>query len=204
MLDQVLRLFGIEPDYDLNVMKPGQGLTEITAAVLAGLKPVLEEFAPDLLLVHGDTTTTLSASLAAYYQRIPVGHVEAGLRTGNIYSPWPEEINRKGDRAIARLCISHRRKKPPRTEIRGVSLQTGYRLPEIRSSTHCLRWLKGSRTIPAKLGLRHGIQDRPDQATDPVTGHRRESFGGGLRANLLRDLQPSRSGKMSRSFIRCT
>jgi UDP-N-acetylglucosamine 2-epimerase (non-hydrolysing) len=77
MLDQVLRLFAIEPDYDLNVMKPGQGLTEITAAVLSGLKPVLEEFSPDLLLVHGDTSTTLSASLAAYYQQIPVGHVEA-------------------------------------------------------------------------------------------------------------------------------
>lgn len=95
MLDQVLRLFAIEPDYDLNIMRPGQGLTEITSAVLGGLKPVLEEFSPELLLVHGDTTTTLSASLAAYYQQVPVGHVEAGLRTGNIYSPWPEEINRK-------------------------------------------------------------------------------------------------------------
>jgi len=103
MLDQVLHLFNIRPDYDLNVMKAGQGLTEITAAILAGLKPVLEDFKPDLLLVHGDTTTTLSASLAAYYQQIPVGHVEAGLRTGNIYSPWPEEINRKVTGIIARL-----------------------------------------------------------------------------------------------------
>lgn len=83
MLDQVLDLFRIVPDYDLNLMKPGQDLTDITANVLHGLKPVLAEFAPDLVLVHGDTTTTLAASLAAYYQRIPVGHVEAGLRTGN-------------------------------------------------------------------------------------------------------------------------
>ena len=85
MLDQVLELFQISPDYDLNIMKPGQGLTEITAGVMAGLKPILEGFKPDLLLVHGDTTTTLAASLAAYYQQIPVGHVEAGLRTGSIY-----------------------------------------------------------------------------------------------------------------------
>lgn len=95
MLDQVLRLFEIEPDYDLNIMKPGQGLTEITCRILEGLKPVLAEFKPDVVLVHGDTTTTLATSLAAFYQRIPVGHVEAGLRTGDLYSPWPEEANRK-------------------------------------------------------------------------------------------------------------
>lgn len=94
MLDQVLRLFEITPDYDLNIMKPGQGLTEITCRILEGLKGVLEEFKPDVVLVHGDTTTTLATSLAAFYQRIPVGHVEAGLRTGDLYSPWPEEANR--------------------------------------------------------------------------------------------------------------
>lgn len=82
MLDQVLRLFEIQPDYDLDIMRPGQGLTEITCRILEGLKPVLEEFKPDVILVHGDTTTTLSASLAGFYHRIPVGHVEAGLRTG--------------------------------------------------------------------------------------------------------------------------
>ena len=95
MLDQVLRLFEIVPDYDLNIMKPGQGLSEITCRILEGLKGVLEEFKPDVVLVHGDTTTTLATSLAAFYQRIPVGHVEAGLRTGDLYSPWPEEANRK-------------------------------------------------------------------------------------------------------------
>ncbi|KNX42552.1 UDP-N-acetylglucosamine 2-epimerase [Roseovarius tolerans] len=103
MLDQVLHLFEIEPDHDLGIMKPGQGLTEITAGVLAGLKPIFETEKPDLVLIHGDTTTTLATALAAYYQRIPVGHVEAGLRTGNIYSPWPEEINRKVAGAITRL-----------------------------------------------------------------------------------------------------
>lgn len=95
MLDQVLRLFEIQPDYDLNIMKPGQDLTEITCRILEGLKPVLAEFKPDVILVHGDTTTTLSTSLAAFYHRIPVGHVEAGLRTRNLYSPWPEEANRQ-------------------------------------------------------------------------------------------------------------
>lgn len=95
MLDQVLRLFEIVPDYDLNIMKPGQGLSEITCRILEGLKGVLEDFKPDVVLVHGDTTTTMATSLAAFYQRIPVGHVEAGLRTGNLYSPWPEEANRK-------------------------------------------------------------------------------------------------------------
>ncbi|QEE32363.1 UDP-N-acetylglucosamine 2-epimerase [Malaciobacter canalis] len=95
MLDQVLELFDIKPDYDLNLMKPGQDLYDITSNVLLGLKGVLSEFEPDIMLVHGDTTTTSSASLAAFYQQIKVGHVEAGLRTGDIYSPWPEEANRQ-------------------------------------------------------------------------------------------------------------
>lgn len=94
MLDQVLDLFEITPHYDLNLMKSGQSLSDITAGVLKGLEPIIIEEKPDLLLVHGDTTTTLSASLAAFYQQIPVGHVEAGLRSGNIYSPYPEEMNR--------------------------------------------------------------------------------------------------------------
>jgi len=94
MLDQVLELFEITPDYDLNLMKPGQDLYDITTKVLLGLREVLEEFQPDLVLVHGDTATTFATSLAAFYQQIPVGHVEAGLRTGNLYSPWPEEANR--------------------------------------------------------------------------------------------------------------
>lgn len=95
MLDQVLELFGITPDYDLDIMKQGQDLYDVTARVLTGMREVLRESRPDLVLVHGDTTTSTSAALAAFYQQIPVGHVEAGLRTYDIYSPWPEEVNRQ-------------------------------------------------------------------------------------------------------------
>jgi UDP-N-acetylglucosamine 2-epimerase (non-hydrolysing) len=94
MLDQVLRLFDITPEYDLNIMKPNQDLYDITSRILLGMRDVLREVQPDIVLVHGDTTTSMVAALAAFYQQIPVGHVEAGLRTGNIYSPWPEEMNR--------------------------------------------------------------------------------------------------------------
>ena len=95
MLDQVLRIFEIKPDYDLNIMKQGQDLYDVTARVLTGMRDVLKEVKPDVVLVHGDTTTSTAAALAAFYQQIPVGHVEAGLRTHNIYSPWPEEMNRQ-------------------------------------------------------------------------------------------------------------
>ena len=94
MLDQVLRLFDITPDYDLNIMKPNQDLYDITSRILLGMRDVFREVQPDIVLVHGDTTTSMATALAAFYQQIPVGHVEAGLRTGNIYSPWPEEMNR--------------------------------------------------------------------------------------------------------------
>lgn len=95
MLDQVLRIFEVTPDYDLNIMKQGQDLYDVTARVLVGMRDVLKEAQPDVVLVHGDTTTSTAAALAAFYQQIPVGHVEAGLRTRNIYSPWPEEMNRQ-------------------------------------------------------------------------------------------------------------
>ena len=95
MLDQVLQIFDITPDYDLNIMKQGQDLYDVTARVLTGMRDVLMETQPDVVLVHGDTTTSTAAALAAFYQQIPVGHVEAGLRTHNIYSPWPEEMNRQ-------------------------------------------------------------------------------------------------------------
>lgn len=94
MLDQVLELFSIKPDFDLNIMAPGQDLYDITSKVLLGMRDVINAFKPDVVLVHGDTTTTIGTTMAAFYQKIPVGHVEAGLRTGNIYSPWPEEANR--------------------------------------------------------------------------------------------------------------
>ena len=95
MLDQVLELFELTPDYDLDIMKTGQSLGDITSRILSGLQIILQQFKPDIVLVHGDTTTTLSASLSAFYQKIKVAHIEAGLRTGDLYSPWPEEANRK-------------------------------------------------------------------------------------------------------------
>jgi len=101
MLDQVLSLFEITPEYDLDIMQPGQTLNKLTANILLALKSVLTEFQPDIVLVHGDTSTTFAASLAAYYEQIAVAHVEAGLRSGNIYSPWPEEANRKLTSTIA-------------------------------------------------------------------------------------------------------
>lgn len=180
MLDQVLHLFNIEPDYDLNVMKPGQGLTEITAAVLAGLKPVLERFKPDLLLVHGDTTTTLAASLAAYYQQIPVGHVEAGLRTGNIYSPWPEEVNRKVTGTIAQLHFAPTEGSAKNLSNEGIDKNTIV--------------VTGNTVIDALMSVVARLDSDPhrSEAFDKefgidrdkrillVTGHRRESFGEGF------------------------
>lgn len=106
MLDQVLTLFGIVPDYDLNIMKHGQDLYDVTADVLVGMRNILETTNPDLVLVHGDTTTSFATSLAAFYKQIPVGHVEAGLRTNNIYSPWPEELNRQITGKIAKFHFS--------------------------------------------------------------------------------------------------
>ena len=97
MLDQVLTIFDVKPDYDLNIMKQGQDLYDVTARVLTGMRDVFKECKPDVVLVHGDTTTSTAAALAAFYQQIPVGHVEAGLRTHNIYSPWPEEMNRQNE-----------------------------------------------------------------------------------------------------------
>ena len=106
MLDQVLQIFDIHPDYDLNIMKQGQDLYDVTARVLTGMRDVLKESQPEIVLVHGDTTTSMAAALAAFYQQIPVGHVEAGLRTHNIYSPWPEEINRQITGRIATYHFS--------------------------------------------------------------------------------------------------
>lgn len=181
MLDQVLRLFNIEPDFDLNVMKPGQGLSEITASVLAGLKPILESFAPDLILVHGDTTTTLASSLAAYYQQIPVGHVEAGLRTGNIYSPWPEEINRKVTGTIARLHFAPTAKAADNLRSERVAAETiaitGNTV--IDALLEVVQRLEGAPQRSAAFDAEFGID--PSRRMILVTGHRRESFGGGFQ-----------------------
>ncbi len=180
MLDQVLQLFEIRPDYDLDVMKPGQGLAEITSAVLTGLKPILEDFAPDVVLVHGDTTTTLAASLAAYYARIPVGHVEAGLRTGNIYSPWPEEINRKVVGAIASLHFAPTERS--RSNLLAENIPdawihvTGNTV--IDALLDVVGKLENDKQTSMELDTVFGID--PSKRLILVTGHRRESFGDGF------------------------
>ncbi|CAI1217156.1 UDP-N-acetylglucosamine 2-epimerase [Serratia fonticola] len=181
MLDQVLRLFEIVPDYDLNIMKPGQGLSEITCRILEGIKGVLEDFKPDVVLVHGDTTTTMATSLAAFYQRIPVGHVEAGLRTGNLYSPWPEEANRKLTGHLAMYHFS------PTENSRQNLLRESLRDDHI--------FVTGNTVIDALLWVRDRIMHNPELRSSLdqrypfldankklilVTGHRRESFGGGF------------------------
>ncbi|HEI8868079.1 non-hydrolyzing UDP-N-acetylglucosamine 2-epimerase [Serratia sp. AKBS12] len=181
MLDQVLRLFEIIPDYDLDIMKPGQGLSEITCRILEGLKGVLEEFKPDVVLVHGDTTTTLATSLAAFYQRIPVGHVEAGLRTGDLYSPWPEEANRK---LTGHLAMYH---FAPTENSRQNLLRES--LPEQRifvtgnTVIDALFWVRDR--IMNDAALRDSLEQRypfldVSKKLILVTGHRRESFGGGF------------------------
>ncbi|EFM8061897.1 TPA: non-hydrolyzing UDP-N-acetylglucosamine 2-epimerase [Escherichia coli] len=181
MLDQVLKLFSIVPDYDLNIMQPGQGLTEITCRILEGLKPILAEFKPDVVLVHGDTTTTLATSLAAFYQRIPVGHVEAGLRTGDLYSPWPEEVNRTLTGHLAMYHFS------PTETSRQNLLRENVADSRIfitgNTVIDALLWVRdqvmSSDTLRSELAANYPFID-PDKKMILVTGHRRESFGRGF------------------------
>jgi UDP-N-acetylglucosamine 2-epimerase (non-hydrolysing) len=181
MLDQVLRLFEITPDYDLDIMKPGQGLTEITCRILAGLKPVLDDFKPDVVLVHGDTTTTLSASLAAFYHQIPVGHVEAGLRTGDLSSPWPEEANRLLTGHLATWHFApteNARANLLKENIPGQGIYvTG------NTVIDALLWVRdrfsGDTSLAQQLAASYPFLDA-DKKLILVTGHRRESFGDGF------------------------
>lgn len=181
MLDQVLQLFSIEPDYDLDIMSQGQGLTEISCRILQGLKPILESYQPDLVLVHGDTATTFAASLAAFYQRIPVGHVEAGLRTGDIYSPWPEEANRT---LTGHLTTYH---FAPTENSRQNLLQENINDSHIfvtgNTVIDALLWVSnrvlGDKELGAALGQRYPFLSN-GKKTILVTGHRRESFGQGF------------------------
>ncbi|MBA6342133.1 UDP-N-acetylglucosamine 2-epimerase (non-hydrolyzing) [Colwellia sp. MB02u-10] len=181
MLDQVLELFEIIPDYDLNLMKPGQDLTDITCGILQGLKPVLGEFKPDYVLVHGDTATTLSTTLASYYQQIKVGHIEAGLRTGNIYSPWPEEGNRKLTAAIAELHFAP-------TEISKQNLlQENIDADKIivTGNTVIDALLDVIEKLDTNIELKNSLAAQfkfldENKRLVLITGHRRESFGGGF------------------------
>lgn len=180
MLDQVLDLFSIRPEYDLDIMRPGQGLYDITSNVLLELRPVLEAFRPEVVLVHGDTTTTLAASLAAYYQQIAVGHVEAGLRTGNIYSPWPEEVNRKVTGAIATLHFAPTEKAAANLRAEGVPNDriwvTGNTV--IDSLQHAVELIRTHPERERELAERFNLD--PAKRMILVTGHRRESFGDGF------------------------
>ncbi|HGM5491137.1 TPA: non-hydrolyzing UDP-N-acetylglucosamine 2-epimerase [Serratia fonticola] len=181
MLDQVLRLFEIVPDYDLNIMKPGQGLSEITCRILEGLKGVLEDFKPDVVLVHGDTTTTMATSLAAFYQRIPVGHVEAGLRTGNLYSPWPEEANRKLTGHLAMYHFSPTENS--RQNLLRESLRDDHIFVTGNTVIDALLWVRDrimhNSELRSSLDQRYPFLDASKKLI-LVTGHRRESFGGGF------------------------
>ena len=181
MLDQVLRLFEITPEYDLGVMRAGQSLHQITAAVLLGLESVLEEFRPDLVLLHGDTTTTVSASLAAFYQRTPVGHVEAGLRTGNIYAPWPEELNRRVAGTIATLHFAPTESARENLLGEGVPGESIFLTGNtvIDALKDVVSMLESRADLNAGLDEKLGID--PARRMILVTGHRRESFGGGFR-----------------------
>ena len=188
MLDQVLHIFEIRPDYDLNIMKQGQDLYDVTARVLIGMRDVLKEAQPDVVLVHGDTTTSTAAALAAFYQQIPVGHVEAGLRTHNIYSPWPEEMNRQITGRIATFHFS------PTPLSRKNLLAEGVKEEQITVTGNTVidalymvvDKIKKDMELDCELEgiLRHSGYDVQRLAQGKkmvlITGHRRENFGDGF------------------------
>lgn len=190
MLDQVLRLFNIRPDYDLDIMKQGQDLYDVTARVLTGMRSILQEAKPDIVLVHGDTTTSMAAALAAFYQQIPVGHVEAGLRTHNIYSPWPEEMNRQITGRIATWHFS------PTALSRSNLMQEGVDEEKIRITGntvidalyHVVATIREDPTLRKQLDtelISAGYETTPpaEQSSRKlvlITGHRRENFGDGF------------------------
>ena len=198
MLDQVLKIFDITPDYDLNIMKQGQDLYDVTAWVLTGMRDVLSESQPDAVLVHGDTTTSTAAALAAFYKQIPVGHVEAGLRTHDIYSPWPEEMNRQITSRIAAFNFT------PTPLSRQNLLDEGINPDSITVTGNtvidALRWVVGRIDEDPALAeglarvLKYSGYDTDRIAGDRrlvlITGHRRENFGEGFIniCKAIRDL----------------
>jgi UDP-N-acetylglucosamine 2-epimerase (non-hydrolysing) len=192
MLDQVLDLFAIKPAYDLNIMQAKQDLTDITCSVLSGLKNIINEFKPDRILVHGDTTTTFVATLAAYYQRIPVGHVEAGLRTGNIYAPFPEEINRKLTASIADLNFAPTQKAKENLLSEGINQAAIH----VTGNTVIDALLETVDKLKSSSNIQFPFLSK-DKKLILVTGHRRENFGHGFdnichalkRLAQLKDLQ---------------
>lgn len=186
MLDQVLSIFDIHPDFDLNIMKPGQDLYDVTCAVLTGMRNVLEQSKPDYVLVHGDTTTSVAAALASFYKQIPVCHVEAGLRTHNIYSPWPEEINRQ---ITGRIATYHFSPTPlSRENLLRENVDGNHITVTGNTVIDALQWvvekIKGNTLLQEQLRsrLKEAGYNLPDslRKTILVTGHRRENFGDGF------------------------
>jgi UDP-N-acetylglucosamine 2-epimerase (non-hydrolysing) len=201
MLDQVLDLFGIVPDWDLDLMRAGQGLTYITTAVLEGLSNILRDARPDRIMVQGDTTTTMVASLAAFYEKIPVGHVEAGLRTGNIFSPWPEEMNRKLTSVIADLHFAPTERSKQNLLREGVDpariTVTGNTVIDALFDTLAVLDASPARVAALEEGL-------PRVASESrlilVTSHRRENFDGGLEGVARALLQLATRGDVEIVF----
>ena len=191
MLDQVLQLFDIEPQYDLDLMRPGQTLTQLTCNILQGMEGVLAEYQPDWVLVHGDTSTTMATSLAAYYRQIGVAHVEAGLRTHNLYSPWPEEGNRQITGRLAGLHFAPT--EQARQNLLKESVSAGS--IHVTGNTVIDALLSVSQRIDADAALHSELASRfpfldSSKRLVLVTGHRRENFGAGFEAmcNALKDI----------------
>lgn len=187
MLDQVLKIFEIVPDYDLNIMKQGQDLYDVTARVLTGMRDVLKEAQPDVVLVHGDTTTSTAAALAAFYQQIPVGHVEAGLRTHNIYSPWPEEMNRQITGRIATYNFSPtplseqnliEEKAPGQIFVTGNTVIDALHMVVDKLKTN--EQLAKEQEVILKTAGYDVARLNGDKKLVLITGHRRENFGDGF------------------------
>nr|WP_297399440.1 UDP-N-acetylglucosamine 2-epimerase (non-hydrolyzing) [uncultured Marinobacter sp.] len=206
MLDQVLALFSLQPDYDLDVMRPGQDLYDVTSKVLLGLRDVLTDFRPDVVLVHGDTATTFAATLAAFYQQIRVGHVEAGLRTGDLSSPWPEEANRTLTGRLAHWHFAPTERNRTALLAEGVAekrlLVTG------NTVIDALQWVVRKTADSSALfqqvndsltgaGLNIGVTDNRYVL---VTGHRRENFGNGFE-NICKALRALAEGNPDTHFI---
>lgn len=182
MVDDVFGLFGIRPDADLNLMKPGQTLTDITTGTLRGLEAILERDRPDRIVVHGDTTTAMAAAMAAFYARVPVAHVEAGLRTGTLQRPWPEELNRRVIDLVADQLyaptVSARDNLLSEGHPASAVLVTGNTVVDALLATR--ERLRADAALRARMERRFSFLD-PGRATVLVTAHRRESFGGGFR-----------------------